>query len=171
MATNNTSSSALTNETATPIVKSNPGEGSRGQMLKSSQGYVANNADDSSGSIQRFCRVPSNALIRSVKFSTADATTAGAINLGLYDTEGNGGAVVDADLFVSALDLTGGPFSKAEQIDESGEFTYAEQMTPLWEVLGLSADPHKEYDVASTISTTFNGAGVGQIVEVQYVTP
>ena len=95
-------------------------------------GYVANAADDSGTSIHRFCRVPSNARISQILFSTGDATTAGALDIGIYQTAENGGAVVDADLFASAVDLTGGPFYNVDETYESGQYTMAD-------VLGLTA--------------------------------
>lgn len=168
MATNNTSSTQIANAQATPVVKGNPGEAIKGSKLTSAAGYVANAADDSSGSIQRFVRVPSNATIRSVRLWTGDASTAGAVNIGLYRTEEDGGAVVDADLFATTLDLSGGPFVGAEVIDNA-QLTAAEMVMPLWEALGLTSDPQIDYDVATTISTTFNGAAVGQTIVVDYV--
>jgi hypothetical protein len=153
---------------AVPRVPVNPTKGAAGQLFESA-GYVANAADDSANSIHRFCRVPSNARISQVLLTTGDATTAGAVNCGLYRTTGDGGAVVDADLFASALALTGGPFENADITYESDEYTEAESVKPLWEVLGLTVDPGVEYDVAFTISTTYNGATVGQVLKVRYV--
>ena len=154
----------------------NPSDGSRvnGNVAdgykRSMIGYVANAADDSATSIHRAVRVPSNANIRSVKLSTGDATTAGAIDIGVYEAEDyNDGAVIDADFFASALDLTGGPFVNAEQVAESGEYAIAERGQPLWEALGLSEDPNRYFDIAMTITTTYNGAAVGQLLEVEYV--
>ena len=168
MAVVNRNSTTIADMVAIPRVPVNPSKGAPG-MVEEVAGYVENAADDSQNSIHRFCRVPSNARISQVLFSTGDATTAGAINLGVYQTAENGGAVVDADLFVSALDLTGGPFNNLDATYESGEYTYAESVKPLWEVLGLTSDPGREYDVAATISTTFNAAAVGQLVKVRYV--
>jgi hypothetical protein len=145
----------------------NAGEGDG--YMKSAQGFVANAADDTAASIHRYVRVPSNANVRSVKLTTGDATTAGAINIGVYRTADDGGALVDADLFASALDLTGGPFVKAEQIAESGQITTAERVQPLWQQAGLASDPGGFLDIAATISTTYNGAAVGQLLEVDYV--
>lgn len=168
MAEVNRNSTAIADMVATPQVLVNPSKGAAG-VLKEVAGYVANAADDSANSIHRFCRVPSNARISQVLLTTGDATTAGAVNIGVYQTAGNGGAVVDADLFASALALTGGPFVNSDQTYESGEYTEAESVKPLWEVLGLSSDPNREYDIATTISTTYNGAAVGQLIKVRYV--
>lgn len=169
MAVVDRSSTPIANQALVPIVKNNPSATAKGAFLKSARGRVVNAADDSANSIHRFVQVPSNANVRKLFFKTGDATTAGAINVGLYQTVENGGAVVDADLFISALDLTGGPMlDDVNRLFESTEYTEAESMLPLWEVLGLTADPNIIYDVAATISTTYNGAALGQIMEIQY---
>lgn len=161
-------STAIADMVATPVVLVNPSKGAP-STLRESAGYVANAADDTAASIHRFCRVPSNARISQLLFSTGDATTAGALNLGIYKTVDDGGTVVDADLFVSALDLTGGPFLNVDVTYESGEYTVAESVMPLWQALGLTSDPKIEYDIAATISTTYNGAAVGQLLKARYV--
>lgn len=166
MAVVNRSSTGITNADATPVVKNNAGVG--GGVVRSTGGAITVAADDSATSVQRACRVPSNAYIRAVRVSAADFTTAGAINVGVYQTTANGGAVVDADLFGSAVDMSGGPFSNLDITHESGEFTVAERDTPLWQVLGLSSDPCREYDIAATISTNFNG-GQNYRIDVDYV--
>lgn len=167
MAVVDRNSNIIANAVATPQVKNSPAAGNAAN-LKETVGYLTPAADDSANSIHRFVRVPSNARISEVLFSTADASTAGAFNLGVYQTSENGGAVVDADLFASAFDLTGGPFNNQDLTYESGEYTYAESVKPLWEVLGLTSDPGREYDIAATISTTYNGAGTAQLLKVRF---
>lgn len=125
--------------------------------LREIAGVVSPAADQADTDTLHFFRLPSNAIISQVLLTAAVATTAGAINIGVYETEENGGAAVDADLFASALDLSAAANSNADVTYESGEFTPAESETRLWEILGLSSDPGKEYDVVADISTTFNG--------------
>ncbi len=120
-------------------------------------GVIATAADDSANAIGRFFRVRSNDCIHSLRYSGADATTGGAIDLGLYQTAENGGAVVDADFFASAFVLTNGPDHNTELAFESGVYTIANSVKPLWQAMGLTTDPGIEYDVAYTITTTFNG--------------
>lgn len=166
MAVINRNSTAIADMVAIPRVPVGSTKGAAGQMFESA-GYVANAADDSATSILRFCRVPSNARISSVQMTTG-AATAGAVDIGVYQTADNGGTVVDADLFASAQALTAALFN-ADVTYESGEYTVAESVKPLWEVLGLSSDPGREYDVAATITTTFSAASVGQVLKVRYV--
>lgn len=161
-------STAIADMVAVPRVPVNPTKGAAGQLFEA-VGYVANAADDSANSIHRFCRIPSNARVSQVLLTTGDATSAGAVDIGIYQTVDNGSAVVDSDLFASALALTGGPFENAEVTYESDEYTEAESVKPLWEVLGLTSDPCREYDLCTKITTTYNGAAVGQVLKVRYV--
>jgi hypothetical protein len=163
----NVNSTWITNAVATPKVATNSNQAAG--LAKSAKSVATVSATIPSGDTVRFVRVPSNARIDAVLLSTADATTAGAIDIGIYQTADNGSAVVDADLFASALALTGGPFSNSDQTFESGEYTYAESCLPLWQVLGLSSDPCREYDVVATVTTTGNGMGTTMALEVRYV--
>lgn len=171
MAVVNRNSTQIANTVAVPPVR-NDTFNSAGRLI-SALGYVANAANDDATSIHRVVQVPSNANIRSIKLTTGDAATAGAFNLGVYYPANYydpalAGDVIDADLFASAFDLTGGPFTKAEVAFESGEYTIAEQQQPLWQVLGLAKNPDGYFDIAVTVSTTYNGASVGQLFEVVY---
>lgn len=157
----------ITNAVATPKVLTSSNK-SVGRVFAAKSAATVS-ATQSSGDVVCLVRVPSNARIDQVLLSTADATTAGAINIGVWQTADNGSTVVDADLFASALVLTGGPFNNSDQTFESGEYTYAEACKPLWEVLGLSVDPAREYDIVAQVSTTFDAAGTTIALQVNYV--
>lgn len=163
----NVNSTWIANAVATPKVSTDSSK-SVGQMFEASSAATVSATQTANDTI-RLVRVPSNARISQVLLCTDDATTAGAINIGVWQTADNGGAVVDADLFASALALTGGPFNNSDQTFESGEYTYAESAKPLWEVLGLTSDPNRDYDVVAEVSTTFNGAGTTIALKVRYV--
>jgi hypothetical protein len=167
MSAENLKSAVITNATATPLVLSNAVIANG--ILREGVGYVTPAAAAEAASTYRFCRVPSNARISQILLSCADFTTAGAVDIGIYQTAENGGAVVDSDLFASALDLSGGPFANSDQTYESGEYTPAESEKMLWEVLGLSADSNREYDVTMKVTTAFNG-GQPMLLKVRYVT-
>lgn len=162
----NVNSTWITNAVATPSVATNSNKAAGRVMNAKSVATVS--ATQAANDTIRLVRVPSNARIDAVLLSTGDATTAGNVNIGIWQTVENGGAVVDADLFASALALTGGPFSRSDQTWESGEYTYAESCLPLWEVLGLSADPVREYDVVAQVSTTGDGMATTMALEVIY---
>jgi hypothetical protein len=153
MAVEHIKSTPVTNADATPRVANNPSVA--GGHVRSVAGVCAAAASTSIGSTYRFCRVPSSARIHSVIFASGAAGATGQLNLGLYDIAENGGAVVDADFFASALDPGGGAIAPTDVTHESADAA-ANLITrgaqPLWQALGLSADPHKEYDVTGTIS-------------------
>lgn len=137
-------------------------------MLREVNAVVTPAADDSATSIHRFMRVPSNARASQLLISAADASTAGKYDVGLYRTVEDGGALVDVDFFASAFDLSGGPFSNFDITHESGEYTIAETEDPLWLALGLSEDPHIEYDVVGLVETTFNGGPTSVGMKLRY---
>lgn len=126
-------------------------------MLKEAIGTDQASASASIGSTYRLCRIPSNARISEVILSCDAFDTTGAADVGIYQTAANGGAVVDADFFASAVVLTTA-LPNTAVTHESGVFGIEDVEKPLWEALGLSADPHRDYDVALTL-TTANGAG------------
>lgn len=168
MAQVNRSSAAITNRDATPPVINNPALSDG--LLHEVIGYIDAAADDSANSVYRVAQVPSNARISEILLTCADFSTAGAINVGLHQTTQNGGAVVDADLFASGIDLSGGPMVNLDVTREAGttKWTLADAASMLWQAIGLASDPCCFYDITVTVSTNFNG-GSGLLFKVRYV--
>lgn len=159
-------STPVTNATATPRVINNPNIA--GGNVRRAAGAITGSASDSIGSTYRYCRVPSNAVVKCVKYWSAASGATGQVAIGLYQTAENGGAVVDADLFGSGIDPGGGAIAALDVTHESGEYTFAESLLPLWQVIGLSADPGREYDVTATVSEAIADA-VSSKIEVEWV--
>lgn len=147
-------SKAITDIAANKLVDSNIQNAS----LKESCGSIATGAGDSSASVLRFFQVPSNARVSQILLSCTDLGSTGAADIGLYRTLIDGGAAVDVDLFASAQVLTTA-LVNSDVTHESGEYTLVEAEKPLWEVLGLTADPHLSYDVAATLTQAAELAG------------
>lgn len=147
-------SQAITDMTATPRVPVNANK--QGGVLRESIGLVTPDAAAEAASTYRFLRLPSNCRVSEILVKNAAFTTGGAIDIGLYETAENGGAVVDADLFASAQVMTAAQ-DFANKTYESTEYTLAESEKMLWQVLGLATDPCKDYDLAATVTTAFNG--------------
>ena len=161
-------STQATNLTATPVVRE-PSHRDGG-MLRESCSNVVVATDESASNDLIFCRVPSNARISQVLASYADATTGGAIDIGVWSYSAGTFTAVDDDLFASAMVLTDGPQYNKDVTNESTEYTAAEQEKALWDVLGLSADPCIDYWIGSDITTVFDGAStVGICIKVRYV--
>lgn len=142
-------SGAITNATATPKVLNNANVD--GGLLRAAVGTLETTASDDVSSTYRFVRVPSCARIHRVIFA-ADATGAtGQVDIGVYQTAENGGAVVDADHFASALDPGGGAIASTDVTHESGVNNIDDAAKPLWSALGLTSDPCRDYDIAATV--------------------
>lgn len=154
-------STAVTNSNATPRVQNSVGlEG--GNMVRAVNGFATLANGDSIGSIYRIGKIRSDDFIDRIRMVSADVGTTGAGDLGLYDllTNTNGGTVVDADFFASAVDFSAGAIDSDVSFEAGaagGLYTNSEKR--VWESLGLSADPGKEYDVAITLTTAANAAG------------
>jgi len=118
---------------------------------------------DSIASIYRLVRVPSNARISQILLS-CDAITSAAADVGIYQTAGNGGAVVDVDFFASAQSIASALLntditSEADPADAGAGFGKADAEKALWEALGLTVDPGIEYDIAATLTAAATAAG------------
>lgn len=157
-------STQITNRDATPRVLGNAR--STGARVQRALGAVAIANGDSIGSKYLFCSVPSNALPSSLKVTNNAGGTVGTGDIGLYRTTEDGGAVVDADFFASALSVVSA-LTKSEQMYESGVITVANAEKPIWELLGLSADPKVVYDVVMTL-TAATDAAHNTLVEIDY---
>jgi hypothetical protein len=163
MAVANTKSTAITNADATPPVLVN--RAIAGADIKISKGICAVAAADDDNSVYRFARLPSNAVIHSIRILN-DAITGGtAYHCGVWDTAENGGAVVDADLFASSVDISAGNTAWLELRYEAATtavIDHAERQ--LWYILDLGAatlasDPNKQYDICLQGATVGTGAG------------
>jgi hypothetical protein len=78
------------------------------------------------------------------------------MDIGLKRTAEDGGAVVDANFFATALAMDAGPYNNLQAL-HLGAYTLAKCEQPIWQALGLSSDPGVEYVVYSTVTTAFDG--------------
>ena len=157
-------STPVTNADATPAVlnKANVDGG----RVRQKRGVCTAANGDSIASVYRFCRIKSNDLVSKVLLDNATWGAACTMDIGLYQTAANGGAVADADLFASAVDMN--TANRALDVTrESGIITVANMEKRVWELLGLSADPQRDYDVAGTLVAAAAAAGAACVtVEV-----
>jgi hypothetical protein len=148
---------SITNLDATPIIRANPWI--HGANARQYIGTLETITADDTGSRYRFWRIGS--WMRPVAVSIfCDAMTAGAVDVGLYRTAADGGAVVDADFFGSAVSLAtalNGTDITYEQASTGEDISKAEQR--IWEVLGLTVDPNLEYDVVASVTTAITAGG------------
>ena len=147
MAVVNTKAQALQNADAKPVVFNNARV--TRMDLHASVGTVESVSGDNTGSTYRTSRFPSNAKVSEVLLSN-DALGGGcAADIGIYLAEE--GAVVDADVFGSAVSLIAAQ-TKLDVTHESGVYDFADIDKPIWEVLGLSADPQVDYELVATLT-------------------
>lgn len=156
MAVANTKSTAITNADSTqphtPVPSYLGGPG-----LRCSIGILEVAAADDNGSVYRMVRLPSGAVVTRIEVLN-DAITAGtSYDLGVYETAANGGAVADADVFATAIDMSSARALPFDAMFEVQDIDKSEKR--LWEHLGLSADPFKLYDLCYTANTVGSAAG------------
>lgn len=157
MAVVNTKSTLVTNaDSTTQTLNALANDGGK---LRSKVGTLEAVSGDSIGSTYRILRVPSNARVDALLVSSDDIGTTTAGDVGLYRTAADGGAVVDADFFASALSLSGGALAKVDITYESAVVDTPNHGKMLWEQLGLSADPRVMYDIAVTLTAAADAAG------------
>jgi hypothetical protein len=155
MAVVNTKSAGVTNRDATPPVLNAAGVDSG--FLRVSVATLAMAAADDNDSVYRFVRLPSNAIVHSImRFNDAIAG-ATDINMGLHQTAANGGAAADDNVFADAVDINAGTVAGVEQRFTTANITSCGQR--LWELLGLSADSNREYDLTFTAVAAASAAG------------
>lgn len=170
----NQSSQIITDLDAAPVVKTNPLE--IGGKLRIATALLAMTTGAVSD-VKRFVRIPSRALVLSVGFVNDDldsnAAPTLATDVGLYRTTKDGGAVVNASFFASAVTtLQAATVVFTDVTYESVVVPIANRAKPLWEQLGLTADPGVEYDVAFTYTTGAATHANGDVVmRVTYVVP
>jgi len=160
-------SAAITNRDATPKVLSLGRV--QGDAVQQASGLATITSGDSATSKYILFSLPSNAIVRSLKYSAPDIGTTTAADFGLYRTTADGSAVVDVDFWASAVAINAGPYNKVEIVNEAGaaggDITKMEQ--PIWQQLGLTADPMLMYDVVATLTGAADGTGT-LFVEAQY---
>lgn len=151
-------SGVITNRDAVPRVNNNPGAAAG--AVKAFVGKVLTVATDDINSVYRFATVPSNAVMHSLRIYSADIGSAAAeVDVGLYQTTANGSAVVDADFFASAVNLNAGALNGVDILHEANSgFPIGEAEMPLWQALGLSTDPHIDYDICTTATGAIDAA-------------
>jgi len=117
---------------------------------------------DDNNSVYRMVRIPSSAVIRELNILN-DAITAGTdFNLGVYQVLDNGAAVVDDNLFSDAIDMSSARTLPLNAMYEAG-IDIADGDTRLWELLGLTEDSFRDYDLC------FTGITVGSSVGTLYL--
>lgn len=121
-------------------------------------GTVEAASGDSAASIYRILRVPSNFVLTSLRLAWDALGGSAAGDVGVYAIAANGGAVVDADEFASAVALASAG-AWTDVMEEAVPADIAKIGAPLWDRLGLTTDPAVGYDIAVTLTVATGAAG------------
>ena len=156
MATENLKSTSITNRDADPKVLSDAIL-LKGSMLEGC-GVVAATAATEAASTYRMGQIPSNARVSQILLSSDAMGDTGTVDIGIYQTTDNGGAVVDADHFGSAVVITSA-LKNSDVTHESGVFGIEDSEKPLWSALGLTEDPRINYDIVITATAALADGG------------
>lgn len=150
-------SNQITNRDASPRVidDANITKG----VLVETVGTLETVAADASASKYYFCSIPSNARVSYVKLFCDSSGTAGAMDIGLWKSTQYGGAVADQDFFASAQSIATESKVGIDVTHESAAFGLEDVEKPVWEALGLSADPMITYDIVGYVTTAIVDAG------------
>lgn len=126
-----------------------------GAHLRILHSVFAPAAADSDGSIYRLGRIHSSSILPKIEFDTAGVTGGTDWDLGFYDVSGpaGDGAVVEKDILYDGKDMS----SAGNGNDGLGSVAVADRAKPVWELIGLSSDPGKFYDIAWTANTVGSG--------------
>lgn len=126
-----------------------------------------------SGDELRLMSFHSSDRIRAIFVTATGGSTTYAADLGLYKSAlEHDGAVIDADLFASALALAGG-IARVDEFTESTTLANIDRMKELWQLADIgggtyTSDPDETWDLVLTSTATGTTAVEVLMVEVEY---
>jgi len=139
----------------------------RGGVIHTAVATFELSSGDSIGSTYRICEVPSNAIIDRITY-WSDAITSAAMDVGLFQTTENGGALVDIDAYASAVTIATAIVLGTEAMFEARNIDTIEQR--VFQDAGLTADPGRGYDIVARLTAASTAAGTLSM-RVQYRLP
>lgn len=178
MAVENLKSAGITNLDATPATRNATGNYGAG-IMREVDGFVTISAAASLTSTYRMVRLPTNAKVKSVTLES-EAQGAGKVDVSVYYSDatgdgtaaGNSGVVVPSTgskFFASVVDLASA-VTPTNVVNQSGNYGLDKRNKPLWDALGLSADPGGFFDIVLVVATTAITTGTGKTgIRVSYV--
>lgn len=170
MATTLLKSVQITNLDATPVVIGSTGENAVGN-LRVVTGSVTPLSSDDTSSFYKLVRIPTTAKVKKVEIMSRIASAGSAdINIVFSDSTTDGTppalqgtipqmSAANNKLFGAAqsLVLAGAPTDFT--FKNSTNFPQASREKPLWEVLGMTADPGGFFDIEADVTTAVTTGG------------
>ena len=173
MAVVNTKSTTITNRDAIPAVL-NDGRLERSAM-QSAIGSVAVGAADSATSYYPLVTVPTTAMVRRVFLTAVAGMTTLAGDIGVYKTTANSAGVTtgvaantgSGSIFAAAASMA--TVQNQTDVTNTGtNYPTDKREQPLWQAIGLTADPGGFFDIGIKVTTANTGAAGRVGLEVQY---
>lgn len=127
------------------------------------------------GSELRMMQIRSSDRIGEIFVSSDGGATAFAADLGLYkvgSSDAHDGAVIDAELFASALALSTA-IARVDQFKEATTLDDEDRWKTAWELAAVGAasyteDPQEDWDIVLTVTTALTVALNEVVVEITY---
>ncbi len=165
MGTEAIKSTNITGLDATPATKLRGGYGA-GDGLKCVTASLTVTTTKDTGSTYQLVRVKTTASIKSIVLDSAALSASTAMDFGVYYSSANDGTpaalrgtVYDADFFADAVALTSA-VRATDITNEAGHYTIDKHVQPLWQAVGMSADPGGYLDIVATATATTAATGV-----------
>lgn len=176
MAVETVKDATITGLDATPRVSPTTGKGATGyEYVKN--GHATTVASSSDGSTYQLVRLPSTAKVKQVVWESG-AQAAGTINVGVYYATDGSNALsksallvadaIDEDFFASLLAVTSA-VAATDITNENAAYPPSARDMPLWQAVGLSADPGGNLDIVATVQTALTTAATEIGITVRYV--
>ena len=180
MATEALKSTPIINLDTVPVIPNTIGEGGQG-FIREVGAYVTSTAGVTTGSTYKMVRIPTNAKVKTVKFSSAahGGSAAFDIDVAYSDSTLDGTAIsvqgtiiqiaaADNKLFGAAITAVSAQVHTDETYANLTNFPYGSENVPLWSVLGLAIDPGGMFDIVLKSTATDTSGGTLHIA-VQYI--
>ena len=164
-------SAAITNLDTIPILAPTQGEGGP-SYLQEIDGYVTCLTADTTSSVYRIVRLPTNVKVKSVVIDTAALSASTTLNVGAYYSDAYSaggvfdgtppslsGTVISAAFFASALAATSANV-RVDVTNQAGNYPISNRNEYLWQALGLSADPGGFIDITVVPNVAIVAGGV-----------
>lgn len=175
----NLKSTIITNRDATPKVFTDGFL--QGGASAETKGSVLTGASDAAASTYRLVSVPSDARVSSLTWQTSATLGSGCMldvavwfptsiqqGGGNFLTSGSASALISSSIFATAL-AAASAIALTDITNQSGNYLVPLQETPLWNVLGLVADPGIYFDIGFSLRAATASAGyVGLKCVYQY---
>ena len=135
-----------------------PSQVKGGRVIAISGNFETLSADDA-GSKYRLCRLPANAVPLQLEINQDSIAGFTEIDIGLYDTLEQGGAVKDIDCFSDGVDQNGG-YAVGSELNGLSAVPIASLGDQIYEFAGDDAPtPNGEYDLVMTCVSEVTAAG------------